>query len=334
VSEPSAIERKKAQNAMMHPTKKRDKSIKGRMACNGAPTREWLGREELASPTAAQESTMSLAVADARERRDVMTSNVPSALIQAALKCNDGDEWAIMEITGVLVNIPLADDPDSCGGHVVHENGKKVLHVTVLRAICGMSISASLWCGKFRIDLEENGFVFNPCDVRVANKTVDDKQQTIRFHVDDAMSSHVDAKVNDNFEKWLNKVHGKHGEVKSTQGDAHDCLGVVFVFDKMKGKVTCQMFDCLDGMFKEFPLKFSESVKVTSPAKVDMFGEDLSKRLDPEKKQLFHTTVAKGSFLSERARPDIQPVAPVLCTRVKNPGRNNWKKLVKMMKFL
>ena len=43
VNELSAIERKKAQNATMHLTKKRDKSIKGRMACNGAPTREWLG---------------------------------------------------------------------------------------------------------------------------------------------------------------------------------------------------------------------------------------------------------------------------------------------------
>ena len=181
---------------------------------------------------------MSLAVADAHERRDVMTSDVPNAVIQAALKCNDGDERVILKIAGVLVDLLLADNPDSCGGCVVCENGRKVLRVTVLRAICGMSISASLWCGKFRIDLEENGFVFNPCDVRVANKTVDDKQQTIRFHVDDAMSSHVDAKVNDNFEKWLNKMHGKHGEVKSTQGDAHDCLGVVLVFDKMKGEVT------------------------------------------------------------------------------------------------
>ena len=43
VSELSAIERKKVQNAMMCLTKKREKSIKGTMTCNGAPTREWLG---------------------------------------------------------------------------------------------------------------------------------------------------------------------------------------------------------------------------------------------------------------------------------------------------
>ena len=152
------------------------------------------------------------------------------------------------------------------------------------------------WHRKFRVDLEDNGFTFDPCNVRVANKTVNKKQQTIRFHVDDVMSSHVDAKVNDDFEKWLNKMHGKHGKVKSIQGDVHDCLGVAFAFDEEKGKAVCQMFDCMDGMFKEFPLKFSENTTTNNPAKADMFSGDLSKRLDPEKKQVFHRTVAKVCF--------------------------------------
>jgi len=197
-----------------------------------------------------------------------------------------------------------------------------------------MLISALLWHRKFRIDLEENGFVFNPHDTCVANKMINKKQQTVRFHVNDVMSSHVDTKVDDDFEKPLNETHGEHGKVKSTQGDAHDHLGAMFAFDKENGKVVCQMFDCMDGMFKEFPLKFSENTTTNNPAKTDMFIEDLSKRLDPEKKQVFHRTVAKDLFLSKKARPDIQPVASVLCTRVKNPGRNDWNKLVKMMKFL
>ena len=180
-------------------TKKRDKSIKGRMACDGAPTREWLGQEESASPAAAQESTMSLAVVDAHERQDAMTSDVPNAFIQAALKCNDGDKCTIVKIAGVLVDMLLADNPVLHEGHVVCENGKKVLHVAVLRAICGMLISALLWHAKLRKDLEENGFAFNPCDACAASKMVNKKQQTVRFHVDDVMSSHVNAKVNDNF---------------------------------------------------------------------------------------------------------------------------------------
>ena len=216
VSDLSATERKKAQRAMMHLTEKRDRSVKGEMVCNGAPTREWLGREESASPATAQESAMLLAVVDTHERRDVMTSGVPNTFIQTMTECNDGKDCITMKITGVLVDMLLADDPDLHGGHVACENGKKVLCVTILQAIHGMLMSAPLWHRKFRIDLEENGFMFNPCDACVANKMANKKQQTIRFHVDDVMSSHVDTKVNDDFEKWLNKMHGKHGEVKST----------------------------------------------------------------------------------------------------------------------
>jgi hypothetical protein len=47
---------------------------------------------------------------------------------------------------------------------------------------------------------------------------VNGKQHTVRFHVDDLMSSHVDSKVNDEFERWLNKMYGTHGAVKVTQG--------------------------------------------------------------------------------------------------------------------
>ena len=54
--------------ALMFLTEKRDKSVKGRMVYNGKPTREWLTREDSASPTAALESIMLTAVIDAHER--------------------------------------------------------------------------------------------------------------------------------------------------------------------------------------------------------------------------------------------------------------------------
>ena len=223
-------------------------------------------------------------------------SDVPNTFIQAALKCDDGDKHVIMKIAGVSVDTLIADNPELHGGHVAHENGKKVLQVAVLKAICGMLTSALPWHRKFRVDLEANGFAFNPCDACVTSKIANKKQQTVRFHADDVMSGHIDAKVKDDFEKWLNKVCGEHVEVKSTQGDTHDCLGVALTLDKEKNKTVCQMFDCTNGMFKEFPLKFGESTTVDNPVKADMFSEDLSKRLDPEKKQVFHRTAAKGLF--------------------------------------
>ena len=49
--------------------------------------------------------------------------------------------------------------------------------------------------------------------------------------------------------------------------------------------------------------------------------------------ETFHKFTAKGSFASERARQDVATAVSVSCTRVKSPGRNNWNKLVHMMKF-
>eukprot|EP00980_Cylindrotheca_fusiformis_P020847 scaffold7835_cov53-Cylindrotheca_fusiformis.AAC.2 len=44
--------KRKAMEALMFLTEKRDGTIKGRMVYNGKPTRDWLSREDVASPTA------------------------------------------------------------------------------------------------------------------------------------------------------------------------------------------------------------------------------------------------------------------------------------------
>ena len=327
----------KAQRALMCLTEKRDKSTKGRCACNGKPTREWLGREETASPTAHLESICLTAVIDAYEGRDAMSADVPNAFVQTELRQEEFEERAAMKIAGVLVDILVNNDPDVCGGHVACENGRKALCAAALKAACGMLVSAMLWHKKFRKDSEGQDFVFNPCDPCAANKTANGCQQTIRFHADDVMSSHVDKKVNDDFEKWLNKMHGEHGEVKATRGNVHDCLGMTFAFNPEKGDVETDMADCTKGMAEDFPIKFNKKKKdgrPTTVAATEMFSEDNSKKLSEKEREAFHKFAAKGLFACKRARQDMQPIASALCTRVKNPGRNDWNKLVRMMKFL
>ncbi len=223
--------------------------------------------------------------------------------------------------------------PEVYGQHVVYENGCKVLHVQVLRAIHGMLIAALLWYKQFRGDLEKDGFEFNPHDPCVANKMVNGKQHTIGFHVDDLMSSHVDPKVNDDFLKWLNDMHGKHGEVKATRGDHHDYLGMNFDFSE-KGKVKLDMIKCVENMVDEFSVKFGPDDSVSSPAADDLFAKGKGSELDPARAQEFHTFVAKGLFACKRARPDIQPTIAALCTRVKSPNTDDWRKLVRLQKYL
>ena len=104
-----------------------------------------------------------------------------------------------MKIKGKLVDILVQLAPEVYTNFVVYEKGMRVLYVQVLRALYGKLVAALLWYKKFRSDLEKIGFKFNPYDPCVANKIVRKKQQAIRFHVDDIMSSYKDKIVNDQF---------------------------------------------------------------------------------------------------------------------------------------
>jgi hypothetical protein len=56
--------------------------------------------------------------------------------------------------------------------------------------------------------------------------------------------------------------------------------------------------------------------------------------LDDDKATMFHHNVAKLLFLCKRARPDIQTAVAFLCTRVKGPDSDDYKKLGWVMKYL
>ena len=331
----TASEKKKAQVALMFVTQKRDGRVKGRLVYNGKPTREWYSREEAASPTVTLESIMLTSIIDAKEGRDVMTADIPNAFIQAQLPPRkEGEERVIMKITGVLVDLLVELDSETYGPYVVFENGKKVLYVEVLRGLYGMLIAALLFYRQFRKDLKKFGFKFNNYDPCVANKIVEGLQQTIKFHVDDVNSSHMLAKVNDEFLVWLNKMYGKHGEVKATRGKVHDYLGMTFDYS-VPGKVKVDMTEYMKGMVKDFSVKLGSKDKAPTPAGDDLFTvDDESPVLDKSKAQEFHTLVAKGLFACKRARPDIHPTIAFLCTRVKSPTHQDWNKLMRLMKYI
>ena len=54
----------------------------------------------------------------------------------------------------------------------------------------------------------------------------------IQFHVDDMMSSHINPKVNDDFDEWLQAKYGEHGKVKAHQEKVHNYLRMIFEYEK------------------------------------------------------------------------------------------------------
>ncbi|CAJ1935837.1 unnamed protein product [Cylindrotheca closterium] len=228
VEDMTDLEKRRAQDAMMLLAEKNTGEIKGRCVYKGDGTREWLSPEDTSSLTAALEAIMITCVIDEYEGRDMMSLEISNAFIQTQMPM-DARSRVMMKITGLLVDMMIQLEPRYCD-YVVIENGKQVIYVRVLRAIYGMLEASMLWYKKLRGDMEKHGFIFNPYNGCIANKIVNGKQQTIQFHVDDLLSSHIDPKVNDDFCEWMNQKYVLTKPVKSKQGKTHKYLGMILDF--------------------------------------------------------------------------------------------------------
>ena len=100
----------------------------------------------------------------------------------------------------------------------------------ILRAIYQMLEASLLWYRKFKRELEEIGFEFNNYEPCVANRVMKNNQHTIRFHVDNVMFSHINPKVNDEFEEWAQRKYGNLKPVTIVRGKVHKFLGMTLDF--------------------------------------------------------------------------------------------------------
>jgi hypothetical protein len=253
-------------------------------------------------------------------------------------KLHDSHEWDIMKITGHLADLLIEMQPEVYGPFATKENGVTVLYVEILRALYGMIKSPLLFYRKLRKDLESIGFEVNPYDICVANKMVNGKQFTVVWHVDDLKCSHVETSVVDDFIKWARSKYEDASitVLKPSRGKIHDYLGMTIDYSE-DGKVKIYMKEYIRNMLAEFKGKpeVDNLKKVTTPAASHLFNVNpKGVKLSDTWKDEFHTTVAKALFLCKRTRPDIQPTVPFLCTRVKEPDEDDWKKLLRMMKYL
>ena len=145
--------------------------------------------------------------------------------------------------------------------------------------------------------------------------------------MDDLLSSHVDPKVNDEFAEWLNEPYGKIKPCTIVRGKKHCYIGMLLDF-LYQGKVKIKMDEYVQRMIDDFPIKFDEDTTQETPAGNDLLDTGRGEELDNEKREIFHSFVAKGLFLSKRARIDIHPTVSVLSTRVQRPNDSDWKKLI------
>ena len=253
---------RKSMESLMFLTEKRDGTVKARACANGSVQREYVVRDKAASPTVISESVFITSCIDAKENRDVMTCDIPNALVQTEIQNQEIGERIIMKIRGTLLEILVQMYPEKYSGYVVEEGGRKTLYVVMLKVLYGMMMSSLLYYLKFRGDLEVIGFQVNPYDPCVANRIVRGRQHTVIWHVDDLKSSHVNKKVNDEFLEWLKSKYANDGigNVSVTRGRRHEYLGMTLVFTN-EGNLKIEMINYIDKMCKEFPEKLDGDTK-------------------------------------------------------------------------
>jgi hypothetical protein len=82
VNEMTALERKRAMESLIFLNEKRDDSVKARLCANGSTQRACIPRKEASSPTAASEAIITTGVIETKQKRGVMTADMPNAFVR------------------------------------------------------------------------------------------------------------------------------------------------------------------------------------------------------------------------------------------------------------
>ena len=264
---------------------------------------------------------------DATERRDVATVDLPGAFMQA-----DMEDTVHMKLEGKMAELLVRCDPKLYRKYIQMENGKEVLYVQLEKALYGTLKAALLFWRRLSAQLIKWGFELNPYDSCVANKIIDGNQCTILWHVDDLKISHKDPNVVTDIITMLESEFGNEAPLTITRGKVHEYLGLTIDFS-IDGKVMFTMIEYIKGMLEELPADFSG--KAPNPASPKLFDVDpAAAQLPKDLATLYHHNAAKLLFLCKRARPDVQTATAFLCTRVKGPDGDDYKKLRRVMQYL
>ena len=123
--------------------------------------------------------------------------------------------------------------------------------------------------------------------------------------------------------------------MKVSCGKVHEYLGMTLDYS-VDGIVTISMPKYIDECLEVFKSIAPKEVGTkSSAAPKDLFTvRDDSPKLDKQQSEQFHSLVAKMLFAAKRARPDIGTAVSFLTTRVKEPNKDDWFKLVHLMKYV
>jgi hypothetical protein len=278
-------------------------------------------------------------IIDAEEERGVAVVDIPNAFIQTRVE-NEKD-MAFIKIRGILVDILVEIAPDVYKSYVSRDKkGLKDFLVQFQNALYGTMAASLLYYRKFVKSLTDIDFVINPYYPCVANKMIEGDQMTICCHRDDCKLSHRKTKVMDSMIEYFRQDYERifedgFGAMTVSRGKIHKYLGMTLDYT-VRGQVKITMFDyvyeILTAFNKEEPKGGGNK---TSAAPSSLFKVDENcEKFKQDKDAEFHNLVAKTLYSTKRARPDTCTATAFLTTRVRAPEKDDWNKLVHLMRYI
>jgi len=284
--------------------------------------------KEASSPTAATQSVLMIAAIAAVEGRTVAAVDVPGAFLKATMPDNEPPVHMKLDkfLTSVLVKL------DNSFQQYVRHDGTCV--VRLKKALYGCIQSAKAWFDKLSSDLKSLGFVANPTDPCVFNRTESDsgQQTTIVAHVDDLLITGADDKIVDYVIEQLDSLYSdSDAKITIQRGRRLEYIGMIFTFnDNRTVSIT------MDGFVDDFLLGVDDIPGTESaPANKTLFTVRANATpLDIAHRERFHSIMAKILYLAKRVRPDLLVSVAYLIRRVQCSDEDDWKKLCRLVRYI
>jgi hypothetical protein len=125
------------------------------------------------------------------------------------------------------------------------------------------------------------------------------------------------------------------GAMTVRRGTMHKYLGMTLDYT-VRGQVNITMFDYADYILTAFDKAEQKGGGTkTSAAPDSIFKVDENcEKLKQDKAVEFHNLVANTLYFNKRARSDTCTAIAFLTTRVRSPDKDNWKKVVHLMRYI
>jgi hypothetical protein len=137
------------------------------------------------------------------------------------------------------------------------------------------------------------------------------------------------------WQEYLCIFEDRSGQMTVSRGRVHKYLGMTLDYT-ICSQVNILIFNYVNKIINAFDKaepKGSSSKPSAAPGDLFKVDEDCEK-LQPEKAVEFHNLVAKTLYATKQARPHTCTAIAFLMTRVQAPDKDDWSKLVHLMKYL